>query len=85
VTASALPRLRKSPTASAFLDGVNAAAVALMAFVAFQFAQGAVVAPLAVVIALVSAVLIFRYRVNSAWLILGGAVCGLVVKVAGVA
>jgi hypothetical protein len=24
--------------------------------------------------------LAFRYRVNSAWLILGGAVCGLVVK-----
>ena len=84
VTASALPRLRKSPTASAFLDGVNAAAVALMAFVGFQFAQGAVVTPLAVVIALVSAALMFRYRVNSAWLILGGAVCGLVVKFAGV-
>jgi len=83
VTASVLPRLRKSPTASTFLDGVNAAAVALMAFVGFQFAQGAVVTPLAVVIALVSAVLMFRYRVNSAWLILGGAVCGLVVKVAG--
>jgi chromate transporter len=84
VTATALPRLRKSPTAGAFLDGVNAAAVALMAFVGFQFAQGAVVTPLAVVIALVSAVLRFRYRVNSAWLILGGAVCGLVVKFAGV-
>ena len=83
VTASVLPRLRKSPTASTFLDGVNAAAVALMAFVGFQFAQGAVVTPLAVVIALVSAVLMFRYRVNSAWLILGGAVCGLVVKFAG--
>jgi chromate transporter len=83
VTASILPRLRKSPTASAFLDGVNAAAVALMAFVGFQFARQAIVTPLAVGIAVASAVLVFRYRVNSAWVILGGAVCGLAAKVAG--
>jgi len=83
VTASILPRLRKSPTASAFLDGVNAAAVALMAFVGFQFARQAIVTPLAVGIAVASAVLVFRYRVNSAWVILGGAVCGLATKMAG--
>jgi chromate transporter len=83
VTANVLPRLRKSPTASAFLDGVNAAAVALMAFVGLQFAREAVVTPLAAVIAAISAVLAFRLRVNSAWLILGGAVCGLLVKVSG--
>jgi chromate transporter len=83
VTASILPRLRKSPTASAFLDGVNAAAVALMAFVGFQFAREAIVTPLAVAIAAISAVLVFRYRVNSAWVILGGAACGLAAKMAG--
>ena len=80
VTASALPRLRKSPTASAFLDGVNAAAVALMAFVGFQFARGSVVTPLAAMIAMVSAVLAVRFKVNSAWLILGGALIGLLVR-----
>jgi chromate transporter len=83
VTANVLPRLRKSPAAGAFLDGVNAAAVALMAFVGFQFAREAVVTPVAAVIAASSAVLAFRFRVNSAWLILGGAVCGLVVKIVG--
>jgi chromate transporter len=83
VTASVLPRLRKSPTASAFLNGVNAAAVALMAFVGFQFARESVVTPLAAVIAAVSALLAVRLKVNSAWLILGGAVCGLVAKVSG--
>jgi chromate transporter len=83
VTASVLPRLRKSPMASAFLNGVNAAAVALMAFVGFQFARESVVTPLAAVIAAVSAVLAVRLKVNSAWLILGGAVCGLVAKVSG--
>jgi chromate transporter len=75
-----LPRLRKSPAAGAFLDGVNAAAVALMAFVGFQFARESVVTPLAAVIAAASAVLAFRYKVNSAWLVLGGAVVGLVVR-----
>jgi chromate transporter len=83
VTANVLPRLRKSPTASAFLDGVNAAAVALMALVGLQFAREVVVTPLAAVIAAISALLAFRFRVNSAWLILGGAVCGLVVKASG--
>jgi chromate transporter len=83
VTTSVLPRLRKSPTASAFLNGVNAAALALMAFVGFQFARESVVTPLAAVIAAVSAVLAVRLKVNSAWLISGGAVCGLVAKVSG--
>jgi chromate transporter len=80
VTANVLPRLRKSPTASAFLDGVNAAAMALMAFVGFQFAREALVTPLAGVIGLIAAAIVFRFRVNSAWVILGGAVCGLVAK-----
>jgi chromate transporter len=83
VTANVLPGVRKSPTAGAFLDGVNAAAVALMALVGFQFAREAVVTPLAVVMVAVSAVLAFRFRVNSAWLILGGAVCGLLAKIGG--
>jgi chromate transporter len=82
-TANFLPRLRKSPTASAFLDGVNAAAVALMAFVGFQFARQSVMSPLAAAIAVASAVLAFRYKVNSAWLILGGAVVGLVSMIGG--
>jgi chromate transporter len=82
-TANFLPRLRKSPTASAFLDGVNAAAVALMAFVGFQFARQSVMSPLAAAIAVASAVLAFRYKVNSAWLISGGAVVGLVSMIGG--
>ena len=82
VTANMLPRLRKSPTAGVFLDGLNAAAVALMAFVGFQFARQALMTPVAAVLAAVSAILLFRYRVNSAWLVLGGALVGLAVKLA---
>jgi len=85
VTANYLPKLRKSPTASAFLDGVNAAAVALMAFVGWQFARGTLVNVPAAVIGVISALLVLRYRVNSAWVILGGAVAGILAKVAHLA
>ena len=85
VTTKHLPKLRRSPTASAFLDGVNAAAVALMAFVGWQFARGTLVNVPAAVIGVISALLVLRYRVNSAWVILGGAVAGILAKVAHLA
>ena len=77
VTAGFLPKLRKSPVASAFLDGVNAAAVALMAFVGWQFARATFVNVPAVILAIASAVLVFRYKTNSAWLVFGGAAAGI--------
>ena len=67
---------RASSSCSA-LDGVNVAALALMATVTWQLARSALASPLAVAAALVSAVLLLRYRVNSAWLMLGGALLGL--------
>jgi chromate transporter len=76
-TAGFLPKLRKSPLAGAFLDGVNAAAVALMGFVGWQFARAALVNVPAIVLALASAILVFRYKVNSAWLVIGGALAGI--------
>ena len=81
ITARFLPRLRKSPVASAFLDGVNAAAVALMAYLGWQFARASLTNVPAVVLAVVSAVLVFYYKVNSAWLVLGGAVAGILLHV----
>jgi len=83
VTARFLPKLRKSPLAGAFLDGVNASAVALMGFVGWQFARAALVNVPAVVLAIVSLVLVFRYKVNSAWLVLGGAVAGILLRAFG--
>ncbi len=71
-----IPRLRRSPTAGAVLDGVNVASMALMAVVTWQLGRAALVDPLAFALAAVSAVLIVRYRVNSAWLVLGGALVG---------
>ncbi len=72
-----VPRLRQSPVASAFLDGVNVAALALMAAVSLQLGHAALLDWTTIGIAAVSAVLLLRFRVNSAWLVLGGAVAGL--------
>jgi chromate transporter len=82
-TAKFLPKLRKSPIAGAFLDGVNAAAVALMATVSWQFSRAAFVSVPAVILGLASLFLIFRYKVNSAWLVLGGAVAGIALRAFG--
>jgi len=83
LTAKYLPRLRKSPIASAFLDGVNAAAVALMAEVSWQFARASLVNIPAILLCLVSLALVFRYKVNSAWLVLGGAAVGIALRLLG--
>jgi len=82
-TSGFLPKLRKSPLAGAFLDGVNASAVALMAFVGWQFGRASLVNVPAVILATLSALLVFRYKVNSTWLVLGGAVAGIVLRLLG--
>lgn len=80
-TASVLPRLRQSRAAAAFLDGVNAAAVALMAFVGWQFARASLLSIPALGLAGITALLVFRYRVNSAWVIAGAAVVGALLNI----
>ncbi len=77
-----VPRLRASPWTAAFLDGANAAALGLMAAVAWQLGASSIVDPLTAALALVAAVLLIRSQINSAWLVLGGAVVGLAYKLA---
>lgn len=72
-----VPRLRQSPVAGAVLDGVNVAALALIAVVSWQLFRAAVVDWTTLVLAGVSFFLLFRYRVNSVWLMLGGAAIGV--------
>lgn len=71
-----VPKLRKSATAGAALDGINVAALALMVVVSAQLARTAIGDWFTLAIAVLSAVLLFRYRVNSAWLIMGSACAG---------
>jgi chromate transporter len=71
-----VPRLRRSPAAGAFLDGVSLASLALMAVVTAQLARAALVDLPTALLAAASALLLVR-RVNSSWLVLGGAAVGL--------
>jgi len=71
-----IPRLRSSPWAGSLLDGVNVASVGLMAAVTIQLGRASLTDPFTVVMALMAAVMLFRFKVDSTWLILGGAGAG---------
>lgn len=70
-------KLRQSPWASGFLDGVNAASLGLMAGVTYTLGQAAIVDWLTIILAVVSAIAVFRFKINSAWLVLAGGLIGL--------
>ncbi len=71
-------RLRSSQWTAPLLDGVNAAAFALMAGVLIQLGQNALVDVLTWAIAVIAFVILLRFKINSAWLILAGAALGLI-------
>lgn len=71
-----VPRIRRSATAAAFLDGVVAASLSLMAVVTVQLARGSLVDLFSILLTLGSAMLLIRFRLNSAWLVLAGALAG---------
>lgn len=75
-----IPRIRRSKVAGAFLDGVNVASLALMAEVTWQFGRTALVDVVTIVLAFVSVIALLRLRLNSAWLVLIGAVVGLMTR-----
>jgi chromate transporter len=72
-----LGRARRSPWSASALDGVNVAAIALMAGVTVQLGRTSLVDWLAVLTGLFSLGLLLRWRVNATWLVLGGAGVGL--------
>ena len=78
-----IPLIRRSATAGAFLDGVNVASLALMASVSYQLGRSAIVDWVTISLAMASAVLLLRFRINSAWLVLGGALLGISARLAG--
>ena len=72
-----VPRIRASARAAAFLDGVNVAALGLMTAVTWALGRAAIVDVPTALLALVAAALLIWRRVNSAWLVVGGALLGL--------
>jgi len=76
-THGAIARLRQAPWSAGFLDGLNAGSLALMAGVAYQLARAALTGPAAWAILGAAALLLLRFRVNSAWIVLGAALLGV--------
>ncbi len=77
LTGPLIPRMRRSPTISAFLDGVNAASLGLMAGVLVQLVPASLVDPLTVGIGLLSLTILARFPINATWVVLAGAGVGL--------
>ncbi len=77
VSGPLVPRIRRSKTAGAFLDGVNVASLALMAAVTWELGRGSLVDAVTVLLTVASLIALLRFRLNSAWLILVGAIVGL--------
>lgn len=77
LTGPLIPRMRRSPAVSAFLDGVNAASLGLMAGVLVQLAPASLVDPLTVGIGLLSLAILARFPINATWVVLAGAGAGL--------
>ena len=82
-----VPKLRQSTWSSAFLDAVNVSAVGLMAIVSLRLANTVLLQPLlqtpqsilawvGIGITIAASIALFRFKINAAWLVLGGAIVG---------
>ena len=71
-----IPRIRRSPWAGGLLDGVNYASLGLMAGVLVELSRSNLNNLFGLTVALLSLFLLLRLRINTTWLILGGALAG---------
>jgi chromate transporter len=78
-------RVRDRPLTAALLDGVNAAALGLMAAVSVQLGLSAVRDPLTILVLVVSAALLWWGRIPSLVMVVAGALVGLGAAAVGIA
>ncbi len=71
-------RLRRSPWTATILNGINIAALALIAGVLIQLGQSSLIDVVTWGIAVVSLAILLRFKINSVWLIVAGAAIGVV-------
>lgn len=83
VTTPFIARMRQSASLSALLDGLNVASVAVMAGVTWQLARSAIVDGFSAGMAVVAAVVLLRWKINSAWLVVGAGLIALAVRLIG--
>ena len=72
-----LRRMQESVPWRHFLDGVNFAALGLMAGVIWDIGRTVALEPLGIGIGLISLFLLIKYEIPAPWLILGGALVGV--------
>lgn len=75
-----IPKLRNSPITASLLDGVNAASLGLMAAVTLSLTAGSITDPFTLFLAGAAIFVLLRYKINSTWLVLAGAVLGFLAK-----
>ena len=74
-------KLRKSPWTAAFLDGVNAASIGLMAAVAWELGRGTLIDIWTIALAIASLAILLKFpKINSAWLVIAGGAIGWLLK-----
>jgi chromate transporter len=90
LTAPLLPKMRKSQFWSAFLEGVNVGVVAAilvtladLTFAAWHTIDGTAFSPAAIVMSITALALLLRTKINPTWLMVGGAVIGVVISLVG--
>lgn len=76
-----VPRFRRSLWAASFLDAVNVCSLGLMAAVTVELGATILRDWPSVLIALAAAAAALRWKLNSAWLVLGGAVVGWLLSI----
>jgi chromate transporter len=76
-----IPRIRSSTWAGGLLDGVNIASLGLMAAVTWQLGRTSLIDLPTFLVSILSFALLVRFKINSTWLIVGGAIMGLVSSV----
>ncbi len=73
-------RLRESHLVARLLDGVTVGALALMVVVTWQLGQAAVVDAATAALLLASVLVLWRFRLNSTWLVIAGAGIGMLLR-----
>ena len=82
LSGSLVPQIRKSAVAGAVLDGVNAGSLALIVVVTWQLFRTAIVDVPTRLIAVLGALGVFVFRLNSAWLVAGAALAAFLISLA---
>ncbi len=84
LTAPLIPKMRQNRFLSAFLSGVNAGVIAAilatlldLSGAAFRQLNGDAFSPLAILLGVGALALLIRFKLNATWLMLGGALIGL--------